>query len=30
MWRTVESWRQAAAQLRVLTIEPDEIRSYRA
>ena len=27
---TVESWRKAAAHLRVLTIEPDEIRSYRA
>ncbi len=27
---TVETWRRAAAQLRVLTIEPDEIRSYRA
>ncbi len=27
---TVASWRQAAAQLRVLTIVPDEIRSYRA
>ncbi|MCY3932880.1 MAG: pyridoxamine 5'-phosphate oxidase family protein [Acidobacteria bacterium] len=27
---TVESWRQAAAQLRVLTIAPDEIRSYSA
>lgn len=27
---TVESWRQAAAQLRVLTIVPEEIRSYRA
>lgn len=27
---TVASWRQAAAQLRVLTIVPEEIRSYRA
>ncbi len=27
---TVASWRRAAAQLRVLVIEPDEIRSYRA
>jgi len=27
---TVESWRQAAADLRVLTIVPDEIRSYDA
>ncbi|MXW03387.1 MAG: pyridoxamine 5'-phosphate oxidase family protein [Holophagales bacterium] len=27
---TVESWRRAAAQLRVLTIVPEEIRSYRA
>lgn len=27
---TVESWRQAAAQLRVLAIVPEEIRSYRA
>lgn len=27
---TVEMWRQAAAQLRVLTIVPGEIRSYRA
>ena len=27
---TVESWRRAAAQLRVLVIEPDEIRSTRA
>lgn len=27
---TVESWRQAAAQLRLLTIVPEEIRSYRA
>lgn len=27
---TVESWRRAAAQLRLLTIVPEEIRSYRA
>ena len=27
---TVELWRKAAAHLRVLTIVPDEIRSYRA
>ena len=27
---TVGSWRRAAAQLRVLTIVPEEIRSYRA
>ncbi|MYA09769.1 MAG: pyridoxamine 5'-phosphate oxidase family protein [Holophagales bacterium] len=27
---TVESWRQAAAQLRVLTIVPEAIRSYHA
>ena len=27
---TAESWRKAAAHLRVLSIEPDEIRSYRA
>ena len=27
---TVELWREAAAHLRVLTIVPDEIRSYRA
>ena len=27
---TVASWRQAAAQMRVLTIVPEEIRSYRA
>ena len=26
--KTVKLWRKAAAQLRVLTIEPDEIRSY--
>ena len=27
---TVDMWRRAAAQLRVLTIVPEEIRSYRA
>ena len=27
---TVEMWRKAVADLRVLTIEPEEIRSYRA